>query len=557
MADARSESPRPPLTALRLPPRTDSTPTSPLTASPGGSGFTFPAAYSSTTGGARAPSALNVSSASAPATVATSSTARFHEALASLPSTRHRVTESTSSEASFRLPPNSASPTGDRSFDSLQRELNQPRNEEIGLGLAQPGQANRPFTRALASRLDRPFGGQGDHGANTTARDASRPAFVTAESDATRFGDLSSFGRPASMAMGPDLDEGEGEAEAEGDTSFDFLLSPPAFDATTSSSKQMALAASDLPRSDRAVKERPLAAAAAARFNVDRNRPFAAPSPSYSIPSSSMPPTPSTILRRGSATSLSSPLTASTSLPTISQSPPRMNANAAATSGTAQHESPRSNLPYQRHRSQVSSTSSFLSGGLPPSVPRPTHQASTSVEVASTSIGSVESLDPSRAATTARIASSASTGSSEPPIGPQALLLHVLSLRSAAQPMSLSQSQGPLSRSTTPLGHSSIANHQRIRSAGSTTSDGDTDSPTTATGTSSKLDTVDLSHKRIAEVPKSVIDELKDEVEKLALGYNLLRDLSPDFAALGQKLRYLNVRVNLLTSFPQVVSVLV
>ena len=69
-----------------------------------------------------------------------------------------------------------------------------------------------------------------------------------------------------------------------------------------------------------------------------------------------------------------------------------------------------------------------------------------------------------------------------------------------------------------------------------------------------RLDTVDLSHKRIAEVPQEVIDELRDEVEKLALGYNLLRDLPPGFAALGSRLRYLNVRVNMLTVFPQVVS---
>ena len=68
-----------------------------------------------------------------------------------------------------------------------------------------------------------------------------------------------------------------------------------------------------------------------------------------------------------------------------------------------------------------------------------------------------------------------------------------------------------------------------------------------------KLDTVDLSHKRIAEVSTEVINELKDEVEKLALGYNLLRELPGDFQKFA-KLRYLNVRVNLLTTFPQVVS---
>ena len=78
-------------------------------------------------------------------------------------------------------------------------------------------------------------------------------------------------------------------------------------------------------------------------------------------------------------------------------------------------------------------------------------------------------------------------------------------------------------------------------------------SPSSSSHALAKLDTVDLSHKRIAEVPVEVVDELKNEVEKLALGYNLLRDLPPHFAGLGNRLKYLNIRVNLLTIFPAVV----
>lgn len=77
-------------------------------------------------------------------------------------------------------------------------------------------------------------------------------------------------------------------------------------------------------------------------------------------------------------------------------------------------------------------------------------------------------------------------------------------------------------------------------------------SPSSSSHALAKLDTVDLSHKRIAEVPVEVVDELKNEVEKLALGYNLLRDLPPHFAGLGNRLKYLNIRVNLLTIFPAV-----
>lgn len=251
-------------------------------------------------------------------------------------------------------------------------------------------------------------------------------------------------------------------------------------------------------------------------------------------------------------------------------------------------ESSRSNLPYQRHRSQQSSTSSISQGSYLPynnntysySTSATRHQNNTSSSTASTSSPALGSLPPSQPATSTSSSSisamgpplvvppsstshppaaSSSQSSSDPPISSQALLLHIHSLRSAASPMALSQSQGPLPRSPAPL-LAQQQSHQRIRSAGSS---GEADpatpgltterSPSRA-GAAPRLDTVDLSHKRIAEVPIEVVEELKDEVEKLALGYNLLKDLPSHFVGFGSRLKYLNVRVNLLTTFPAVVS---
>lgn len=122
--------------------------------------------------------------------------------------------------------------------------------------------------------------------------------------------------------------------------------------------------------------------------------------------------------------------------------------------------------------------------------------------------------------------------------------------------MTLSQSSGPTPRTATPLLAGQV--HQRIRSAGSTAEPDSTADDRSLSRTSSvtRLDTVDLSHKRIADVPMEIVEELKDEVEKLALGYNLLKDLPSYFVGFGSKLKYLNVRVNLLTVFPAVVRTL-
>ena len=69
----------------------------------------------------------------------------------------------------------------------------------------------------------------------------------------------------------------------------------------------------------------------------------------------------------------------------------------------------------------------------------------------------------------------------------------------------------------------------------------------------SPADTLDLCHRKIDRVPDEVIKIVKDEVVRLALGYNLLTSLSASFAQLS-RLRYLNIRANLLTTFPSVIT---
>jgi hypothetical protein len=90
------------------------------------------------------------------------------------------------------------------------------------------------------------------------------------------------------------------------------------------------------------------------------------------------------------------------------------------------------------------------------------------------------------------------------------------------------------------------------------------------------LETVDLSHRKIANIDKDVIDVLKagfvercvpflsvlsffaydaQYLFRLALGYNHLTSLPAEFAQLGTSLRYLNVRVNNISHFPPAVRV--
>ena len=255
--------------------------------------------------------------------------------------------------------------------------------------------------------------------------------------------------------------------------------------------------------------------------------------------------------------------------------------------------STRSALPYQNHRQQQSSTSSVSYGSSLPYSTSPSYES----RIQSSAIGLNISTSPtsytrnvftSITPPTSTLPTPSTTSSALPPLGPaalplpsastsegsisaQALLLHIHSLRSASSPMTLTRSLGP----PPPPRANGIqladpADHQRGRSTEAGTSAADPDalsasmsaagpppertlSQSSSSHALAKLDTVDLSHKRIAEVPVEVVDELKNEVEKLALGYNLLRDLSPHFAGLGNRLKYLNIRVNLLTTFPAVV----
>ncbi|KAL8280830.1 hypothetical protein RQP46_006834 [Phenoliferia psychrophenolica] len=278
--------------------------------------------------------------------------------------------------------------------------------------------------------------------------------------------------------------------------------------------------------------------------------------------------------------------------------------------GSLELSSQRSTPPFQRHRSQNSSQLSQSQSSITythshddDSTPATSAGGNHSVN---TSVSSNVTVSPvmSHAATmgslalasaSASLAASSSgqayatppptttqphshaTSMSDPPLSSQALLLYILALRSNASsttshspPMSLSQSQASSFSAPAPTalpnGH-----HNRVRSGGSSASNEITSSLSEITPTvvaaaavvraaspvvrrdsePTKLDTVDLSHKRIADVSPEVIHELKDEVEKLALGYNLLRELPGEFQKFA-KLRYLNVRVNLLTTFPQV-----
>lgn len=474
----------------------------------------------------------------------TTTSARFNAALASMPS-RHASQTSVSSVASdnslgFLGPHDSMIPTDEGAFGALRRELSatEPLN---GLGVSEedrppPGSSSRP-----GRFYDEPE--QVD-----TLR--GRPSYEIGRPDADQ--DVETLGRPASIEV---------------DGSMSFLLSPPpaALDLATPNSQAKA---KDRRPGDRSFPA-PLLLKSDRSYSSGGGNANAATSPYF-------PPTaPLSIPRRPSA---STSIGGSSSTSVSPAGPPGRDWSRREGTGqsSSSGESSRSTLPYQRHRHQQSSTSSLSHGSYLPYnssysyEPRQLAPSSSSTPPSSSS--SRPGTQPSQPSENASSAppppfSTSSTTppgtSSEPPISSQALLLHVLALRSAASPMALSQSQGPLSRSGTPLA-AGAPSHQRIRSAGSTAADSDaTTAPAEDRNAARqstyhggpKLDTVDLSHKRIAEVPLEVVEELKDEVEKLALGYNLLKDLPPHFGELGNRLKYLNIRVNLLTTFPAVVRV--
>ncbi|KAJ1032985.1 hypothetical protein NDA16_000264 [Ustilago loliicola] len=73
------------------------------------------------------------------------------------------------------------------------------------------------------------------------------------------------------------------------------------------------------------------------------------------------------------------------------------------------------------------------------------------------------------------------------------------------------------------------------------------------TDSGNSLDTLDLCHKRIERVPDSLVDTIKHQVVRLALGYNHITRLPASFADLSS-LRYLNIRANNFATFPECVT---
>lgn len=511
-----------------------------------------------------------------------------------------------STETTFRFPSDHVSPTRERAFDVLQRELGGGGNAIFGLGLDSDGSRvpSPTFSRtgtSLSMSRNNSLGPEEPDYSGTESFDSERRrgggggetdyrfeqdesfdssnsrygsiAGIGNDSGRTERGGVGTFstslghgiGRPSSMDLNQD----------ESDSSFGFLLSPPpvildtsTFPTTrpsTSISNSPTLSSASTKGKDRA-RERTFPAP----LLLKGDRPFG--SLSSSSPASSNGNTiPLAIGRKASNTSaMGSPVnTFNTFAPPPARSlwsshPP------SAALPSAPLTSPDNNRPlpsYKQHRYQQSSTSSLTnpSQSLSQSSITYSHSPSTSSPtIVSSSTMMNYSINNNNSGSISSLPSLVNNETTS--ISPQALLLYILSLRSAAssQPMSLSQSQGPL-RSTNPLSSSisnasTTSNHQRIRSAGYTS---DSEDPTPSHNNNSplisggggvgKLDTVDLGHKKISEVPLEVIEELSDEVEKLALGYNLLRELPSQFSSL-RHLRYLNIRVNLLSSFPMVVS---
>ncbi|SNX84373.1 related to SOG2 - key component of the RAM signaling network [Melanopsichium pennsylvanicum] len=74
-----------------------------------------------------------------------------------------------------------------------------------------------------------------------------------------------------------------------------------------------------------------------------------------------------------------------------------------------------------------------------------------------------------------------------------------------------------------------------------------------STDSVNSLDTLDLCHKRIDRVPEALVDMIKGQVVRLALGYNHITKLPSNFVEL-HSLRYLNIRANNFAYFPECVT---
>ncbi|BGP16759.1 hypothetical protein JCM10213_002150 [Rhodosporidiobolus nylandii] len=610
-SSSSSASPRPSHAALRPPPsrnESGSQPSSPHISPTSSAPFSFPQSSASTI---PAPP-LTASSSRFNAAFAAYPSASRHAGQASVSSVTSDSSLRFLAHGSGDLP----SPGEERAFDALQRELGGAPVDGRGLGfegvgLGYPREMGRLYEEPEEYDTLRGLPNGGLQGGGRDADDAP-PAPVRRIGSATRLAGMgeNGEGRPPSMNL---------DTVGPSERNMAFLLSPPpSFDPPTSASaKQFAAAASDAPKQQRAgerqgtgtVRERIFPAPLL--LKGDRSYSFSSGGSGVNgvsghgggagtdpaSPVLGFPPTaPLSIPRRPSATA--SPL--STSIGAASGSPgpsyQRRWEREREREGPMNppESTTRSHLPYHSHRRQQSSIFSLSHGSyLPYSNSysyEPRHQPSASTSTAASATASpavgtgrnahafptpppsstpLPSVSAPQHAPSASAASSSgaistttvtpSSASTEPPITAQALLLHVLALRSAASsPMGLSQSQGPLSR-TAGLGAGGGA-HQRIRSASSAASGheepsgaaGDPRARSAGGAAQVRLDTVDLSHKRIADVPPEVVDELRDEVEKLALGYNLLKELPAHLSGLGSRLKYLNVRVNMMTAFPAV-----
>ncbi|PWN20980.1 hypothetical protein BCV69DRAFT_282481 [Microstroma glucosiphilum] len=69
----------------------------------------------------------------------------------------------------------------------------------------------------------------------------------------------------------------------------------------------------------------------------------------------------------------------------------------------------------------------------------------------------------------------------------------------------------------------------------------------------SSLDTLDMCHKNLQDIPDEMVEVIRDEVVRLALGYNSIYALPRNFSKLS-RLRYLNVRSNVLSTFPEMLA---
>ncbi|GAA5851114.1 hypothetical protein JCM9279_000328 [Rhodotorula babjevae] len=491
-----------------------------------------------------------------PSISTSSSAARFHAAYASLPSTsRHAsqtsissITSDSSASGILGATDVTPSPSSNRAFEALQRELGGP---------------------------------DAAHSAADDALSASRAALNGARDGARLYDEPEQLDTLRETPSGTNVEDSSAPYRARANGSgHEGGSGPSSLDSSTGS---LVPGAAPDSYSQRGRERRPGERIFPAPLLLKSDRSYSAGggggAPAMNSPF--FPPTaPLSVPRRpststGTSLGSSGPSSSSSTTREWARRDGMMNPPPPPSEASS-----RSALPYQRHRQQQSSTSSLSHGSYLPYNNtfsyEPRHAASSAFASSSTDAPPASASSSARNPTPPSTGLSASTSSTlspaaaEPPISAQALLLDVLSLRSAASPMSLSQSQGPLSRSTTPL--LAAAGHQRIRSAGSSGS-AEREPPSSSTpsrptedrsatrsgpvapyrsGSGPKLDTVDLSHKRIADLPLEVINELRDEVEKLALGYNLIKDLPAHFVQLGARLKYLNIRVNLLTTFPAV-----